>query len=247
MPTNPTLSHLLRRLSLTAGLACMALLTACGGGGGGSSGSSSGSASSGSTAQIASGVVTGFGSVMVDGNEYQDLQAPVQRENVDGSFTNVAMSLGQRVDVAHDGQGNASHITVDAALIGAVSQVDATGFQAAGQRVNINTDAVAAPLTWFVGGYSSLADVAVADLVEVHGNLVYNSTLKAYVIAATRVEKQSAITALRVMGKVSGLDATAKTFKINGLTVAYGSAAVVPANITLADDQVVAVWGPAVP
>lgn len=219
------------------------LLAACGGGG-----TSSGTADAG-TVQSASGTVTGFGSVFVDGVELEDAKAATRVENPDGSYSAVALELGQRVRVAHDGSGTASVVTVDAAVIGTVAagSIDtaALTLTVAGQAVRANTDATAGAVTRFGGGYAGFADIAAGDIVEVHGSAVYDSAAGGYVVQATRIAKQSAITAVRVMGKLAGLDSAARTFTINGLTVSYAAATLSPSTATLANDQTVVVWGPA--
>lgn len=219
------------------------VLAACGGGGG------STSTSAASISQSASGTVTGFGSVFVDGIELEDAKAVTRVENADGSYSTVALELGQRVRVAHDASGTASVVTVDAAVIGTVAagSIDTTALTltVAGQAVMANTDATSGAVTRFGGGYTSFADIAAGDIVEVHGSAVYDSAVGGYVVKATRIAKQSAITAVRVMGKLAGLDTTTKTFTINGLTVSYAAATLSPSSTTLANDQTVVVWGPA--
>lgn len=219
------------------------VLAACGGGG------SSTSPSAASISQSASGTVTGFGSVFVDGVELEDAKATTRVENADGSYSAVALELGQRVRVAHDASGTASVVTVDAAVIGTVAtgSIDTTALTltVAGQAVKANVDATAGTITRFGGDYTGFADIAAGDIVEVHGSAVYDSAVGAYVVKATRIAKQSAITAVRVMGKLAGLDTTAKTFTVNGLTVSYAAATLSPAATTLANDQTVVVWGPA--
>ena len=224
------------------GVTLSLILTACGGGGG-----AGGTAPPAASAlQATNGTVTGFGSVYVDGVHIEDAHAMVQRENMDGTTTAVALRMGQRVRVAYDGQGNASAISVDAAVTGSVGSVDTTAgtLKVAGQWVRTNADSAAGPVTVFGGGYTALSDVAVADLVEVHGSPVYSSTRQAYEIQATRIEKQATISAVRVMGKLANLNASATTFGINGLLVNYAAATVVPTGTTLANDQNVVVWGP---
>jgi hypothetical protein len=233
-----------------AALTLALLLGACGGGGSGVTPTSSPT----STTQSAIGTVTGFGSVYVDGVKIEDASAPVTRENWDGTMSNVALQLGHHVRVAHDGLGTASSVTVDAAVIGSVSAVNATSntLTVAGQLVKVNADATSAlPVTVYGGinasgvTYTALVDVATNDLVQVHGNAVYNSTTKAYELQATRIEAQATGTAPLVMGSVTALDATAKTFKINGLLVNYSAATLVPVAATLTNDQPVVVWGKA--
>lgn len=228
---------------LTAsGLMIATLLQGCGGGGGGAVDALLG----GNSAQIASGVVTGFGSVFVDGVEIEDAHASVVTENADGSTTNSVLQMGQRIRVAHNGKGTASKVTVDAAVIGAVSTIDTTAqtLTVAAQKVSINSDVNSGPVTVWAGGYSSLADVQANDLIEVHGNPVYDATALAYKVVATRIQKMTAVSSLKVNGKISNLDATAKTFALNGLTVSYASAALYPSTGTLANDLVVSVYGP---
>jgi hypothetical protein len=232
-----------------AALTLSLMLGACGGGGSGAN-----TTTPTSTTQSAIGTVTGFGSVYVDGVKIEDATAAVTRENWDGTLSNVALQLGHHVRVAHDGNGTASSVVVDAAVIGSVSAVDVTNntLTVAGQLVKVNADATSTlPVTVYGGTngsgltYTALADVAANDLVQVHGNAVYNSTTKVYELQATRIEAQVLGTAPLVMGAVTALDATAKTFKINGLLVNYSAATVVPVAATLANDQPVVVWGKA--
>lgn len=221
------------------------VLAACGGGGGSSTSSS---ASSSSLAQSAGGTVTGFGSVYVNGVEYEDAKSYNRVENADGSYSAVALQLGQRVRVAHDSSGIASTVTVDAAVIGTVAagSIDTStlSFKVAGQSVRANTDSTAGQVTVYGGGYTAFTDIAATDLLEVHGSAVYDSIAKTYVVQATRIEKKAAISSVRVMGKIANLDATTKTFTINSLTVSYAAATLAPGTAVLANDQTVAVWGP---
>ena len=234
---------------LAANLAAMTMtlfLAACGGGGGGSPVAGTAVADG---LQMANGTVTGFGSTWVDGVEIEDATAHVLRENADGSISPVALRLGQRVRVQHDGHGTASRITVDAAVVGAVSAIVSNGpatatFKVAGQSVKVSADTSTGVITSYGGGYSSFADIVAGDLVEVHGSPLYDASTSAYAIRATRVEKQASIGAVRVMGKLSALNTGSKTFAINGLTVNYTSATLAPASATLANDLIVAVWGP---
>lgn len=206
------------------------LLQACGGGGGGV-------ASSGSSSQLASGVVTGFGSVFVDGVEIEDAQAAVQVEGPTGRMENTVLQMGQHVRVSHDGKGTASKVLVDAAVIGQVTALSATGFTVAAQAVSINNDATLGPVTVWGGGYTDFAGMALNDLVEVHGGPVYDATTHAYQVVATRVQKLTAISHVQVRGQISVLDTTAKTFQLNGLTVDYSAATLRPVTATLADGQ----------
>lgn len=226
--------HTLYKAS-AASLLLVLLLQGCGG---------SGSSSTAATSQVADGVVTGFGSVFVDGSEIEDANASVVNENADGSTTNSVLQMGQRIRVNHDGKGTANKVTVDAAVIGSVSAVGTTTLTVAGQSVSINTDSTAGPLTVWGGGYSSISDVTLNDLVEVHGSPVYDSTTSSYKVVATRVQKMTAISGLKINGKISNINTTAKTFSLNGLIVAYASATLRPTGATLANDLLVTAYGP---
>ena len=221
---------------------CLAVaLQACSGGGSAASG--------GSSNQLASGVVTGFGSVFVDGVELEDANASVVTENYDGTTTNTVLQMGQRVRVGHDGKGTANKVTLDAAVIGSVSSIDTVTtpntLTVAGQKVTVVTDLTVGALTVWGGGYSSVTDVVVNDLVEVHGTPVYDSATQTYNVNATRIAKVStSIGRMQVAGTISGLDTTAQTFAINGLTVNYATANLRPSGSTLANGTVVTAYAP---
>lgn len=230
----------LKPMGATALLAALVLaLSGCGGGGASSAGTTGGT-------ELASGVVTGFGSVFVDGVEIEDAHAQVVSENADGSLSNVVLRMGQRVRVSHDGRGTASRVTLDAAVIGGVSGIDVAGktLTVAAQKVLVNDNAALGPLTAWGGGYASLADVRASDLVEVHGSPVYDSATTSYQVRATRIQKMPVTAGIQVGGKISLLDTVAKTFVINGLQVSYASAELRPVTAALSNGLMVRVYGP---
>jgi hypothetical protein len=222
------------------GLLLIALLQGCGGGGS--------SASNTATPQVANGLVTGFGSVFVDGVEIEDANASVVTENMDGSTTNSVLQMGQRIRVDHDGKGTASKVTVDASVIGKVSNADTNAgtLTVAGQSITTNTDASVGPVTVWAGGYTGIADIVVnTDYVEVHGTPVYDSVNHIYKVAASRIQKLALVSTIKVSGKISNINTGAKTFSLNGLTVNYANAILRPASVTaLINDMVVSVFGP---
>ena len=195
---------------------------------------------------MTNGVVTGFGSVVVDDNEIEDAKASVVTENADGTYSNTVLQLGQRIKVEHDGKGTANKVTVDATVVGAISAVSTTDLtvKVAGQVVSVNSDISKGPLTIWAGGYNSIADLAVNDLTQIHGSLVYDSVSEAYKITATRIQKMAALTSLKVSGKISDIDTTAKTFKLNELTVSYANAKVRPMVTNLANGMMVTAFAP---
>ncbi|WP_374401484.1 DUF5666 domain-containing protein [Niveibacterium sp.] len=220
-----------------ATLATGIVLAACGGGGGGDSGVGSGGTGVAPNG-FSSGTVTGFGSVIIDGVRFDDSSASIDIERDPSSptaGTSSDVKLGMKVETELNPNDTIKHLTVAPELIGRITSLSGTGFVAAGQTVVISTDP--ATPTVFEGA-SGLSDLAVGDIVEVHGARDASGA-----IVATRVErKDPTITLVRVVGIVSALDSTAKTFTIGTLTVDYSGAVVLPATATLTEGQRVAVW-----
>ena len=158
-------------------LVFVSLLQACGGGGSGGGGTVPTSAAQSSG--VTNGVVSGFGSVLVDGNEIEDAKASVVAENADGTFSNTVLQLGQRVRVDHDGKATASKVTVDATLIGTISLVNAADqtIKIAGQVAGVNSDLSKGALTVWAGGYNSFSDLAVNDTAQIEGYMSGDSLI----------------------------------------------------------------------
>lgn len=221
-------------------------LTACGGGG--SPGADS--APVASAAQMSAGVVTGFGSVYVDGLRLDDSQAQVVSVGADGSVRTVPLQLGQRVRVSHDEASRATRVVVDASVIGRVAAIDisAGSLTVAGQAVVINLDNSVGPVTVFGGSYRALADVALQDVVEVHGAPVVDAGN--WTVRATRIDRRTDGPGVKVSGVVSSVvnSSSEKTFVLGGLTVDFGQALsngrVTPSVERLVDGVAVRVFGP---
>ncbi|RZI41982.1 hypothetical protein EGT07_15365 [Herbaspirillum sp. HC18] len=233
------------RLSILAA-ACAALtLAACGGGGGSASVTASSTSSSDANA---SGTVTGFGSVIVDGVRIDDRSAVAMTEADDDSMQVAELKIGQHVEVEHDANLSAKTIRIVPDLQGIVTGVDATAgtLTVLNQTIKVNSDATAGPVTVFDAPYQTLADVKVNDAVEIHGFIKVDTTGKMS-IQATRIEQKASVGFLRVRGKVSELSATASTFKIGDLLVSYAGAKVTPTGVTLANGMEVRIWIPSNP
>lgn len=233
--------HTCFKSQVVVSLVLVSLLQACGGG------EKSSKNPSTQSSVMTSGVVTGFGSIVVDENEIEDAKASVVTENADGTYSNTVLQLGQRIKVDHDGKGTANKVTVDATLVGAISTVIDTQLtvKVVGQVVSVNSDISKGPLTVWAGGYNKFSDMAVNDVAQIHGSLMYDNTSNAYKVMATRIQKMPAVTGLKVSGKITDINTAAKTFKLNELTVAYANAKVRPGAPNWANGMMVTVFAPA--
>jgi hypothetical protein len=209
---NQLIRHVNARALLIAAAACA--LIACG--------ADQTAGIEGTGAPVASGVtsvgpISGFGSIIQGGVEYQTTAAQFQVD--DGAGSEAQLQVGEIVTIKGtvnpDGvTGVATEVSYTADLRGPVSQVDVNAgtFSVLGQVVRV-TDS-----TLFDDSLQTASfDAIQAGLsVEVSG-----STNAAGEIVASHVELAAPGASLQVKGQVSALDTTARTFQIKGLTVDY--------------------------
>jgi hypothetical protein len=211
-------------------------------------GSSDGVGSSGtgaSTAGIQVGSVSGFGSVIIEGNAYDD-SAATYTIDVDPSAPVAAGSsdvkLGMQADASFDGTEHAVTVRVGASAVGTIDSKTSDGFVLVGQTVRVATSGA---LTTVLEGIASATDLAVGDRVAVYGPRDASE-----VITATRIERvdPAATVYTRVAGIVGTVDNTARTMTIGGLTVTWTTATkLLPAGTSFTAGQRVAVWSSATP
>ena len=195
-------------------------LSACGGGGG--------SASSGTTGTAAVGTITGFGSVFVNGVEYETSGASIRIDGQTARENDLAVGMVAEVSgVSAGSSGTAISINVDDELEGVVLDTsgiaaDGTGsMNIMGQTVTLDTN------TLFDSNVPGIADptqVAAGNVVEVNGYSDGNGN-----VIATRIEVKAQDMAsyggtIELKGVVRNLDTAALRFDIGGLSVDYSAA-----------------------
>ena len=196
------------------GLLVAVTLAACGGGGTDSAG-----VGSGGTGSFSVGTITGFGSVIVNGQRYDDSSASVSDE--DGPRSRADLRLGMVVTVQGSigatGTATASSIVFDSELLGPVDQgsVDAAGksFTILGQKVAVFAGTVfdaALPL--------GLSSVRAGQTLEVHGflNPIANE------VQASFIQPHGGTGKYKIGGIVNSLQGNAQTFRIGTATFSYG-------------------------
>ena len=207
----------------TVGL--LGLLSGCGSGGGGGATTGTGGATSGSAA--ASGTITGFGSIYVNGKKFETNGASLM---VDGQevFCTVSQSTkcglkeGMTVTVTGSFNGDqrfASSVSQRDAVEGLVQSiaVDGLSLVVMGQTVLVDSTTLIDNSNGLNG---SIGNLVPGDFVEVNGHVRPNG-----VIQATFIEKKPAGTVTpEVRGFVTGHNAVAKTFQIGNLIVNYTTA-----------------------
>lgn len=228
---HPLTKHLNGKGLFTAVAACA--LVACG--------SDQMAGIQGTGAPVAAGVtsvgpISGFGSIIQGGVEYQTTGAQIQVD--DQPATEAQLQVGDVVTITGtvnpDGTtGVATAVTYASDLRGPLTAVDAANgtLNVLGQTVRITDD------TLFDDSLQadSIDAIAVGAAIEVSG-----APNAAGEIVASRVELATVGAPLQVKGMVQSLDTTARTFLINGLTVDYSN--VVPTG-TLANSSTVLVRG----
>ena len=225
-----------RRLAAgVAQLLCVAaLLAACGGGG-------SDSASSDTATAYASGPITGFGSVIVNGVRFDDSSARITDDD-DVALGRDELRLGmmaevQSAGVASDSQGRhgrALSIRIGNEIVGPVSAVNATAktLTALGQIVNVTDNTLFGER--ISGG---LAGIALGTVIQVNGAL--NVSTGHY--TATRIDVKPNAPYFRLRGVIAELDTSAKTFKIGSALISYAGLSTTDVFASLANGLLVRV------
>jgi len=189
------------------------------------------------------GVLTGFGSLIVDGMRRDDTTAAYMTDADQGPAVAMAPNgamLGHSIEYAYDGSGNILSVLVSPELVGSVAALGPASITLLGTTVDINSDATVGPATRFVG-FASAADIQVGDRVEAHGLLVTDNLGKVH-LKATLIIRKLPATGARLTGYVAQYDAAAGTFVLGDRVVTLGSATVSPAGVVLANGQLVTVW-----
>jgi hypothetical protein len=216
------------------------LLASCGGG------TSVAGVGSGGTG---SGVVTGFGSLIVDGIRRNDTGAIYTSEADQEGAATMSMTsamLGQSAEFSYDNGGNITSVMMSPEIVGPVTAVNSTSITVLGFTITANTDATLGPVTNFVG-YASLADIQATDWVEIHGLSKIDYLGNPY-LQATLIVLKPAATGVRLGGIVKSYDPTAGSFMLGNETVTVASATTIrPTGMALADGQLVTVWSNSVP
>ncbi len=209
------LSGVKTRLAIIAVLliTTVLIITSCGGGGGGGGGSLAGGGVSGTGRST--GVITGFGSVFVNGIEFKTTSAGINvNDNDNATESDLKIGMKVTVEAVND---VASSIEYESEVIGQVSNKGAASFVVLGQTVKVNTDTRYCLNDERDDCTFSFADLSNDDFVEVSGYFDSNGD-----IIATLVEKENEEPEeFRVKGIVSGLNTSNKSFFINSLTVNY--------------------------
>jgi len=232
----------MRRTGFRILLAALAgsVLAACGGGGSTTTGgAASGGGATAERAVVTSGVITGFGSVYVNGLHFETTGAEISKDGQ--RIVQSGLRVGQVVHVNgrvddRTGRAVADSVRQDDDLEGPIASVDSTNqtFVVLAHTVRVTTD------TSFDSTLANFAGLTVGLQVEISG--LKNSAGE---IVATRIEKRAAgETRLEVLGKVTLLDTTNHKFNIGPLVVDYTGATLRDFPATgLANDQNVEVKG----
>jgi hypothetical protein len=226
-PLNPL--HRRTALRFTTLIGAALVLVACGGGG------SSAPPAGASASSFTAGPITGFGSVIVNGVRFDDSSASISDDD-GNSHSRDDLRLGMMAEIeagsiASDDSGSRSTaraIRFGSEVVGPVFSVaaDGTSLVVLGQTMQVTAT------TMFddrmVGGLAGL--VPGTSVVEVHGVLDVNTGI----FRATRIEPKFNASLYKLRGVVSGIDKTARTFRLGngGETISYAAiAASVPASL----------------
>lgn len=196
------------------------LLAACGGGGGSSAPAANNGSSSAPAAaktEVTQGMVTGFGSVIVNGVHYDVGSAAI---DVDGkSLVESDLKVGQIVRITGtlnaDGKtGKATKLEGETQLVGPIASIDldAGVLVALSQTILLTADT-------FYDDDMTASQLKVGDIIEVSSYLNSEG-----VMVATRIDWEDDDDSFQLSGVISALDTLNKTFVINGTLVDYSNA-----------------------
>ncbi|WP_417435950.1 DUF5666 domain-containing protein [Idiomarina abyssalis] len=204
-------------------LAISGALTACGGSSSDSTNdntsgvSNNDETSTTTTSVVSEGVITGFGSVYVNGKRYRSENAEIAVGNspaADEAQLKVGMVVTVAASASDDGEDpDAQQIRYEEHLQGPVSFIDreAEQIEVLGQTILFDD------LTEF--DETDIETLSVGDFIEVSGYI--NDEGNFY---ATLVELETEETEIKLKGEIANLDVDAQTFSLAELTIDYSAA-----------------------
>ncbi|MBC7728493.1 MAG: hypothetical protein H7242_12945, partial [Microbacteriaceae bacterium] len=209
------------RLARAGLILTITLLLASCGGGGSSDSAGGGTPAAASSPAVYSGPITGFGSVIVNGMRFNTVGAQIVDDDDNKELKLQDLALGMTVVVEGEANestllGKALKLAMSHGTAGSITAIDKTNLTLTLLGQTVKTDA-----TTLFKGVASLAALQVGDVIEAHGTVQADNSL-----LATLIEKKAAPFTVRLMGRMSALNATAKTFQVGSLTVNYSAATV---------------------
>jgi len=250
-------------------VACFALaLASCGG----SNGSSSQTGSAGATASMSSGVITAFGSVFVNGHEFDTTKAKVIDDDTGLTKRTDSLEVGMVVSV-NSASGSsqaapvASEIHVSPLVRGFVDVNDTTGGSIAvmGQTVQLTSGtafsdhracvtATTNPCTAISGqgGLVQTSGTTPGTFVEVHGYL-FSTGNSAQIVATlvTTLDYKSGASKFKLEGQVTAVSASTLTIGSESIDLSNAkcraNGPIVPCSSAYSIGNVVAATGSAAP
>lgn len=213
-------------------LTVVIIVFACGGGGGGSSTAGGGVSGTGRS----TGTVTAFGSVFVNGIEFQTTSADITVNGVNATESDLKIGMKVTVEAVND---VALSIEYESEVEGPVSNKGVASFEVLGQTVTVNSETQYCNDDEQDNCTFSFTNLNDGDFVEVSG--YFDSTGD---IIATLVKKEDQDPGeYQVKGFVSGLNTFNETFSIKGLTVDYSGLNEEDYPVGIADEVLVEVKG----
>lgn len=203
----------MNRLSI---LLVLLLLAACGGGGGGSSASLGGG--TGGTG-IVRGAVDGFGSVIVNGIEFDTDMAQIYVDGQPATQADLSVGMLVRVEGEFDsaaGTGTAENVYYSDDLTGPVSSIDTAAKQIVifGQTVQVGLN------TYYSGqSFNGLADVQVGQILEVSGDFDADGVLQAKYLEKKADDLASYGEPVQASGTISNVAGDQNSFDLAGVQV----------------------------
>ncbi|MCX7174740.1 MAG: DUF5666 domain-containing protein [Proteobacteria bacterium] len=233
------------RIAAISAIAVSILLSGCGGG---AISTLLADVRSGGTGARVLGVLTGFGSLIVDGMRRDDSMATYLSEEDQGAglaMASTGMMLGHSLELSLDASDNVTSVMVSPELVGTVTGAGANGITVLGTSISVNRDTALGPATVLVG-YASPSAIQIGDRVAVYG-LIRTNSQGAISLQATLIASKTTGSGVRLTGYITQYNGAAGSFVIGNQTVTVGSATLSPAGGSLVNGELVTVWSKAAP
>ncbi|HIG41376.1 MAG: DUF5666 domain-containing protein [bacterium] len=207
------------RIPVMVSTLCLFLVSGCGGGGGGGSSEPATTptpVSSTPTTVTSRGILTGFGSIFVNGVEFETDSAEIESDDNVASESDLRIGMVITLEGTVDeggSTGTATSVEYNDKVEGPITSITDNVLIVLGQSIVVDDGTV------FDDGIQMLSDLTAGDVIEVSGFLNANGE-----IVATYVELNDPGGEFELVGTVTNLDTDTSTFDIQNQTIEFSVA-----------------------